>query len=626
MPSTSKVEAHELDQGTLDPDSANPTHGPKATMPKIDNVPPSQKDILDDIDGHIYPDIPDLFAKFFTARPWTATTERFLQHRESNRIHDQDRLQSVENLTIWLAWVTTNLAKHGESQYNGCSWRTKVLEESEHDDRVIVLAKPQEDNENIDWADVMVLGKVHQHGSYQEGFLQLCGHARSIFASQTARIFLHGFYTFENQVELCMFDRSGVYVSPQLDTTRNSDPFSLAIVGYTLMDDEELGLSPLVKRDANGVEFVEVVRDDDGSTEPRRFYLYERIYERSDDDLVGDGIRVYRARPSTSERCEYAIKFKWTTTVDENEFKMLELAQERGVSGVLRLEHHIVGTNTNALHQGLTLGAQRKMQLASQGSVGSREEFAAQTLETEGTRKNDVKEFHCTITTPLGRSLHRYDSVLEALQALADAVKAHRSLYLDGKILHKDISPANIIIPDNTADGKLKGWLIDLDLAVETCEPYVPFKASGTYIFKAIGVLRAYLPDNPHTYRHDLESFFYVFLFLAICPRPVIPPKTRLQLPENSVMRRWYEGRPFDRANCVTGDMSDSERFGRILAEFTPDFKKLSGLAEKLRAILFPIRDDKMWMGTDMTAEGTNALYDQIVNAFETAALDQAKL
>ncbi|OJD17655.1 hypothetical protein AJ78_02246 [Emergomyces pasteurianus Ep9510] len=45
--------------------------------------------------------------------------------------------------------------------------------------------------------------------------------------------------------------------------------------------------------------------------------------------------------------------------------------------------------------------------------------------------------------------------------------KAHRSLYLDENILHRDISENNIIITDpDKADGH-SGMLIDLDLAKE---------------------------------------------------------------------------------------------------------------------------------------------------------------
>jgi hypothetical protein len=60
------------------------------------------------------------------------------------------------------------------------------------------------------------------------------------------------------------------------------------------------------------------------------------------------------------------------------------------------------------------------------------------------------------------------------LIALCDAVKAHRSLFVKAKILHRDISENNIIITDpKTADG-CTGMLIDLDLAIVGAKELAP--------------------------------------------------------------------------------------------------------------------------------------------------------
>lgn len=79
--------------------------------------------------------------------------------------------------------------------------------------------------------------------------------------------------------------------------------------------------------------------------------------------------------------------------------------------------------------------------------------------------------------------------------------------------MHQDISPGNIIILDDQDEGKPKGILIDLDSAAELdkeseTEPGI----IGTRPFMAIGVLKS----ERHTYRHDLESFLYVFLWTVI--------------------------------------------------------------------------------------------------------------
>jgi serine/threonine protein kinase len=108
------------------------------------------------------------------------------------------------------------------------------------------------------------------------------------------------------------------------------------------------------------------------------------------------------------------------------------------------------------------------------------------------------------VTSPAGRPLHEYQSVRELLEALRDAIRGHRSLLEDGKILHRDISENNIIITELPAEEAPKGRLIDLDLAKELDSmPGGARHRTGTMQFMAIEVLEG----KGHTYRHDLESF-----------------------------------------------------------------------------------------------------------------------
>ncbi len=100
-------------------------------------------------------------------------------------------------------------------------------------------------------------------------------------------------------------------------------------------------------------------------------------------------------------------------------------------------------------------------------------------------------------------------SIKELLKAFRDAIKAHRSLYLMGNILHRNISENNIIIRDPKKANGFTGMLIYLDLAKEIGSGRSDARhQTGTMEFMAIQVLR----NVSHTYRHDLESFFYVLL------------------------------------------------------------------------------------------------------------------
>ncbi|KKZ68768.1 hypothetical protein EMCG_05627 [[Emmonsia] crescens] len=225
-----------------------------------------------------------------------------------------------------------------------------------------------------------------------------------------------------------------------------------------------------------------------------------------------------------------------------------------------------------------------------------------------GEELYDNRVLRCLVISPAGRPIYKYESPLELLMALRDAIKAHRSLYLDGNILHRDISENNIIItdPDN-ADGH-SGMLIDLDLAKEVGSGRSGARhQTGTMEFMAIEVLL----NIDHTYRHDLESFFYVLIWQ--CARHGWGKNNH---PKDSKLRAWYTGNYEDIANAKLGHMSKAENmgFGFILREFPPKFRGVLPLCGALRDILFPYNDKGLIVGTP---QDPNRLYDPIIKAYD---------
>ncbi|KAL3457430.1 hypothetical protein BJX64DRAFT_17753 [Aspergillus heterothallicus] len=469
------------------------------------------------------------------------------------------------------------------------------------------------------WQDVMVVGTLCSATlSYRTGLLALCGYARAVFAAQPARLFVLGFYTRGTEMQAWVFDLSGLYSGETIDIARSAERCSTILASYMLMNNAQLGVSDLIKEDSRGVY---INRGDNTNTNARRLYLdTPATFARVNKNLISDGMTCYRARLANSERCEYAVKIKWSPDSDKSEVKMLQLANERKPWGVLQLFDHQAICSTDSLHNGLAFGAPQSF-----GSGHGDDTLGPSDTNAKGSGNRIL---NCITVHPLGESLHRFETVSEVLHALSHAVKAHRSLYQETEILHQDICPGNIIIPSRKvqwAPTDPKGVLIDLDMAKQRSEPWKQFEGIGTPPFQAIGVLQAYLPNNPHTFRHDLELFLYTFLFLAICQRPVAPGLNQLQLPTASVLNQWTQGRPVDQAKSKTNDMS-ATNFGRITDEFTTEFKPFKGLAVSLRDRLFPERDRKPWTGTDMTEEGTNALYDAVIDCFEQGIADLARL
>jgi len=86
----------------------------------------------------------------------------------------------------------------------------------------------------------------------------------------------------------------------------------------------------------------------------------------------------------------------------------------------------------------------------------------------------DNRVNYCLVTSPAGRPLRKYHSVRELLEMLRDAIRGHRSLLEDGKILHRDISENNIIT-ELPAEG---GWYRKIPQLTAICRVAEPEQPS----------------------------------------------------------------------------------------------------------------------------------------------------
>jgi Fungal protein kinase len=125
--------------------------------------------------------------------------------------------------------------------------------------------------------------------------------------------------------------------------------------------------------------------------------------------------------------------------------------------------------------------------------------------------------------------------------------------------------------------------------------------------FMAIEVLL----NVDHTYRHDLESFFYVLVWQ--CARRGWGE----EWPTQSLLTRWYTDSYREIAHAKRGDMG-VDGFEDILEEFPPHFDCVKPLCRELRGILFPYRKG-LFIGTPKDPE---VLYGPIIKAFDKAIDD----
>ncbi|SLM41353.1 1 protein kinase [Lasallia pustulata] len=638
--------------------------------------------IFEEIKSCTYRNVGGFFSKYFEGKDWTEQTKeiyRTVQNRHAGGRWTGFPDPPVQNAVLeWLFRFQEEFLSDARGvYYTSESSKDLTGAEARRQLDIFIKRKSNVSRTAHNWKDVQVIGehKTSNSEDFKPLLLQLGRNIRDVFTGQPTRRFIHGFFLYGTTMELWVFDRSGPYSSGEFDIHKEPEQFIRAIAGYAMMSDEELGLDTFAEWDGED-RFITITEDATGKE--RRLQLESHLiaYQRA---IVCRGTSCFRASIPSSEDPLYVVKFSWTSDKRRPEADLLRLARERGVEGVVKLfgDHRITsiadmregltfakrhafrnGTLSPSStfsqsqpqsllsqpfgqHHGLSIVRESPKKRKSVDAGGSRskrsrlnsqspdkakpENELAYTVEHCQTNlyahdesSFDNRTFRCLVISPAGRAIRNFRSIPELLEALRDAIKAHRSLYTAGKILHSDISENNIIITDPKEAGGFTGMLIDADLAEEigsgrsgACHQ------TGTLEFMAIQVLRRI----SHTYRHDLESFFYVFLWICarrtwerefLCSADDAPWESRLE--------RWYSGSYDVIAAAKRGDMG-VDGFEEILEEFPQALDCVKPLCRKIQGILFPY-ENGLVIGTPPGPP--EKLYDPIIGAFDTAVADMA--
>ena len=138
---------------------------------------------------------------------------------------------------------------------------------------------------------------------------------------------------------------------------------------------------------------------------------------------------------------------------------------------------------------------------------------------------------------------------------------------------------------------------------------------TGTMEFMAIEVLLGI----DHTYRHDLESFFYLLLWLFA--RRVWEWEffcSAVDRPKRNLLKKWYTDSFDDIADVKKGYMHEDD-FEKILMEFPRAFDHVKPLCKTIRGILLPYKNG-LFIGTPL--DPPEELYDSIIEALDSAVAD----
>jgi hypothetical protein len=146
-------------------------------------------------------------------------------------------------------------------------------------------------------------------------------------------------------MEVWVYDRSGPYAPTRFDI--HDEP-----AGYTMMDEEELGLDTCMKRDVDD-HFVNIERDDTGKLTKICLEPNPITRQRA---IVCCGTSCFVTKTPGFKDHDCVTKFSWTSARRRPEADLLKLAQQRIVKGVANLVGHLRITIIEEMRSGLTFG------------------------------------------------------------------------------------------------------------------------------------------------------------------------------------------------------------------------------------------------------------------------------
>ena len=470
------------------------------------------------------------------------------------------------------------------------------------------------------WSTILVVGEHRSVGKTEEvAKLQLASYVEQVFIEQPFRMAIIGILTSNSGTSLSLwrFDRAGAVGSLNLNYSSTASSGSLTSVVQCLysLTTSELQATWFHTR---SVSWVGPKKPDWCTVEPTNeerataeVLLDKRIFSAG--GIVSRGTCVWEGTLQATSKV-VAVKYSWQSTKRTSEAGVYSVAHSKGVVGLPKLISHDEYDDVHTIvRRGLTPCTLRDPDIPALPEKSAVDEY---TLFVTSCNRSFTRLVLGTIGKPISDpSL----SPLQVARSLLAGVIAHASLFFQGGILHRDVSINNIIaitsplvtVPETpptiggeflyTPGTDLYGCLIDLDYAVVVTEQDasgIP-ERTGTYPFIAIAILQG---KATHRYRHDLESFLYVLLWVSCYPvastqssiQPVPPEDVHQQdrWPPNDPLKAWgCESEAIVASLKSSNIVTHEDIFEELLERFRPGFENFKFAAREIRLALWELHD-----------------------------------
>ncbi|KAH9467000.1 hypothetical protein Pst134EB_002034 [Puccinia striiformis f. sp. tritici] len=408
----------------------------------------------------------------------------------AERLTNQQRPE-IPMSRIWRTQPNTRLeGVEGTRRVDGAIMsKVNTNEETYHIRDVLVPFELKKDKEEVNKA-VICLGRY------------VC----EVFKAQPTRRFVVGVTVFETSIQIWQFDRSGAIGSEPFDFKSkepNIEKFLDLMLCFFTCNQKLLGFDPtfLEAHDLPTVIRIQTRDDQEFEIDPKPVFRASGI--------TGRGTTCWKAHLSGDKSQEFLIKDSWQPEHRRKEGDMLRIVTEKNVHHVARYHYHenvfVDGEDVD-----IKSHVRRGLDFQNCTKVTNREKS-----EDLNPPNRFINRFHRRlILKDVGEPIWEVGSPLRLLEAIEGCIIGHQGLYEAG-YLHRDISINNLMVNDQAVDRHYRSFLIDLDVAIpnSASKDDVSHARTGTKVFMSVGLLRGV---NPHTYADDIESFFWVLVWICI--------------------------------------------------------------------------------------------------------------
>ncbi|KAF2624368.1 hypothetical protein BU25DRAFT_433594 [Macroventuria anomochaeta] len=444
----------------------------------------------------------------------------------------------------WFALLTEQLLDSAEEHWAG----PRLLQGSTADCKLDIGFVDNESadiNSRYHWSRILVPGELKSNplaDKASKAWLDLGQYAGEVLAAQDSRRFIHGFTLCGSLMRLWSFDRLGAIASEQFDINKDGLQFVSAVLGFLWTNRVQLGLDPTITT-AGDKRYIEIEQDN-----RKERLVIDKVIKRVA-CVAGRATTCWRVHREDDPNTPLVVKDSWQYPACEEEGELLHGATEKGVMNVARYFHHEtvrVGGRDDDIHTNVRRGlditkaknyAARKPMppLSTTGYWASQKDGSSVTGRKQSSSCTDAPlppSKRTCLTSPTkpaitnrvhrrvivhdyGKPIYKASSRASLLAGLEGCIEGYESLHTRAGMLQCDISPNNLMVNEDENNASWPAFLIDLDHAIkEQCEQASGARGkTGTRAFMAIGVLP---DDGPHSFMHDLESFFWVLFWICI--------------------------------------------------------------------------------------------------------------